>query len=144
MLPVLDLIATVGGLIVPPAFDFIKKKFIKSETDTPEATASSLAATKPEVLPGYVTAVAQLRESEVKVFNRDVIGAASQWVVDLRAAIRPAGVVGALVILGALAILAIMGKNPGPGGAEIVAGIRLSCETVVSSWFGDRIRITKG
>ena len=45
----LDAIASLGGLIVPPIFDFVKKKFLKKD-DTAEATLSSLAVTKPEIL----------------------------------------------------------------------------------------------
>jgi len=130
----LDIIASIGGLIIPPAFNFIKKKFIKSENDTPERTIGDLATTKPEVVPAYVQALSTLLDAKVKFFNRDVIGSPSQWVVNLRAAIRPAGVILAFVILGYLVITS-------PIETASVLGVRASCEVMVSSWFGDRLTI---
>ena len=130
----LDIIASVGGLIVPPVFNFIKKKFIKSENDTPERTIGDLATTNPEVVPNYVAALSTLFDSKVKFFNRDVIGSPSQWVVDTRAVIRPAGVIAAFFILGYMVITS-------PIETASVLGVRASCEVMVSSWFGDRLTI---
>ena len=130
----LDIIASVGGLIVPPVFNFIKKKFIKSENDTPERTIGDLATTIPEVVPNYVAAMSTLFDSKVKFFNRDVIGSPSQWVVDTRAVIRPAGVIAAFFILGYMVITS-------PMETASVLGVRASCEVMVSSWFGDRLTI---
>jgi len=129
-----DIIASIGGLIIPPVFNFVKKKFIKSENDTPERTIGDLATTKPEVVPDYVQALSTLLDSKVKFFNRDVIGSPSQWVVDLRAVIRPAGVVMAFFILGYLVVTS-------PVETASVLGVRASCEVMVSSWFGDRLTI---
>ena len=126
---ILDLIATVGGLVVPPAFDFIKKKFIKEENDTPERTIGSLATTKPEVLPEYVNSLATWYKAQVEWFNRDVIGTPSQWIVNLRAAIMPVTVVVCLVML-ALSIEGVI---------MLQEGVRLFCETSVSSWMGSRL-----
>lgn len=145
----LDLIAAIGGLIIPPAFDFIKKKFIKTENDTPERTIGSLATTKPDVLPEYVKSLADLKDSEVRFFNRDVVGTPSQWVVDLRSAIRPMGVVLAFMLLSGIVFLMFYGEGKlgqSPFGGEVLsdtlAGVRVSCEAIISSWFGDRIRIS--
>ena len=129
----LDLIAALGGLIVPPVFDFAKKLFIKEERDTPERTMSSLATTNPEVLPSFVEALAKTKEAASKFFNRDVIGTPSQWIIDLRAGIRPVG-----VILSFLTLAAMVFFNPI---GESVLGVRLTCEAICSSWFGDRIRL---
>lgn len=126
---ILDLVATIGGLVLPPAFDFIKKKFIKEENDTPERTIGSLAATKPEVLPDYVNSLATWYKAQVEWFNRDVLGTPSQWIIDLRAAIRPVTVVGCLIIL-ALSI---------EGVVALQEGVRLFCEASVSSWMGARL-----
>jgi len=134
---ILDIIASIGGLIIPPAFNFIKKKFIKSENDTPERTIGDLATTKPEVVPDYVQALSTLLDAKVKFFNRDVIGSPSQWVVDLRAAIRPCGVVMAFIILG------YMVCEQGVAVTDTWTGIRLSCETMITSWFGSRFTISK-
>lgn len=84
-LPLLPLI----GLLAPPVFDLVKKLFLGPSKDTPEATASALATTNPQVLPAYVDATVKLKDAEVRFFNRDVIGQPRQWIVDLRAAIRP-------------------------------------------------------
>ncbi len=125
----IDAILAIGGLVIPPAFDFIKKKFVK-DGDTPQATASTLATTKPEVLPSYLQSVATLTEADVKWFNRDVVGTPSQWVVDLRACIRPASVVIGFSLL-ALDMLGGFTLDPGTRGSIIVNN---------SSWFGSRIR----
>jgi len=137
----LELITTLGGLIFPPAFDFIKKKFLKPGSDTPEATASALATTKPEVLPDYINAVVGLKKAEIDFFNRDVIGTASQWVVDLRASIRPIGVILSFIVLFAQIGLAYYYKDMSMLGDPVWTGTRLSAEVVISSWFGDRIRM---
>jgi len=137
---ILDIIASIGGLIIPPAFNFIKKKFIKSENDTPERTIGDLATTKPEAVGGYVEALANLQDAKTRFFNRDVIGSASQWVVDLRAAIRPAGVIMAFVILGYMVYEA---QTATEIATSTWIGIRLSCETMISSWFGNRFTISK-
>lgn len=125
----IDAILALGGLIIPPAFDFIKKKFVKNG-DTPNATASTLATTKPEILPDYMESVSKLTDADVKWFNRDVIGTPSQWVVDVRACIRPISVIIGFLLLG-LDML-----NPG----MLDAGTRGSIIVNNSSWFGSRIR----
>lgn len=128
---ILDLITILGGLILPPAVDFIKKKFIPGEADTPERTASTLATTKPEVLAPYIDATSKLQEVGIKFFNRDVIGEPSKWVVNLRAAIRPITVIVALAMLIA----------DGTSYLDLVDGSRLTCEALASSWFGSRITL---
>lgn len=145
MFPLLDLIATVGGLVVAPLFDIIKKKFIPSSADTPERTISSLATTSPEVLPEYVKGLASMKEIAIKFFNRDVIGTPGQWVINLRAAIRPIGVILALSTLISMAVLTILGYMPEltADGSAMLTGVRASSELMVSSWFGHRISLSK-
>jgi hypothetical protein len=130
-IPIIDIIAAIGGLIIPPAVDFIKKKFISGEADTPERTAAALATTKPEVLPQFMAAVTGMKETDIKFFNRDVIGTPSKWVVDLRAAIRP------LVVCCALACLA----TEALGHMDLNEGTRVTFEVLCSSWFGSRITL---
>lgn len=145
MVGVLDAVVSIGGLIIPPVFDFIKKKFVKAEADTPERTVGSLATTdKAEVIPPYLNAIAGLREMEIKYFNRDVIGTVSQGVADLRASIRPVAVIIAFLILASMAGLSLSDNMTGVSGeaANTLTGVRLSCEAIVSSWFGDRIKIS--
>jgi len=125
----IDAILALGGLIIPPAFDFIKKKFVKGG-DTAQATANTLATTKPEVLPEYLRAMAGLTEADVKWFNRDVIGVPSQWVVDLRSCIRPISVVIGFALLAA-DMSSVLTLDPGTRGSIIVNN---------ASWFGSRIR----
>lgn len=132
MLPVIDLIASVGGLVVPPLFDFIKKKFIKEENDNVERTIGSLATTKPEVLPEYINALTGAKKAEVEFFNRDVVGTPSPWVIDLRASIRPATVGLGILMIALTAIL--------PERVDIPPDIRYFLEVNISSWFGSKLK----
>lgn len=140
----LDAIIAIISLIAPPVIDFAKKKWLKPSQDTPEATMSTLATTKPEVLPGYVSAVTEWLKAQVDYFRRDISGDPSQWVIDLRAVIRPLGTLGAGCVLGVMVVLALNGYKPDPSMADTISGVRYSCEIIVSSWFGDRISITVG
>ena len=139
----IDAIISLAGLIIPPAADFIKKKFIKKEQDTPERTVGSLATTKPEVIPNYIKGLADMKRVEIEYYNRDVIGKASPWVVNLRASIRPIGVIAAMSVLVLMGVSYIWQPellqnfvdNPN------ISGVRYTCEAITSSWFGDRIRL---
>lgn len=127
---IIEIIATLGGMALPPAMDFLKKKFLKPSSDTPEATMSALATTNPEVLPQYMMAMAGWLESQTKYFNRDVVGTPSVWVIDLRAAIRPIGTILCVVALVADTI---------PGLAPLDQGTRCGMFAIVGNWFGARI-----
>ena len=132
MLFTADLIASAIGLIAPPAFDFIKKKFIKGSDDTPERTMGTLATTSPENMEGYARGMTSLFEAKTKLFNRDVVGEISIPIRNLRAAIRPVTVAGCLV-----AIIC-----DGVGWIELAEGARVSFELNISSWLGSRISLT--
>ena len=138
-----DAIISLVGLVLPAGIDFLKKKFLKREQDTPEATMSTLATTKPEVLPEYVTAITGWLQAQVNYFNRDVTGTPSQWVIDLRAAIRPFGVIGSGFILILMVVGALVGWKPDPSMVDTLTGVRLASEVIISSWFGDRISLSK-
>lgn len=138
----IDAIVALAGLVIPPATDFVKKKFLKPGSDTPEATMSALATTLPDVLPSYVEAQAKYTETQVKFFNRDVLGVPSQWIIDLRAAIRPIGVIASLLVLAAMVWAVFGGYTPGENTGDTLIGVRLTCELIVSSWFGTRIAIS--
>jgi len=131
VIPWLDAVVTLGGLIIPPIFDFIRKKWIKAEQDTPERTMGSLAMNKPDVLPQYTEAMAKYLEARVRWFNRDVIGTPSRAIIDLRAAIRPVVIVVGLIHL-SLASLA-------PDYVALGQDVRLFYEAVIASWFGSRL-----
>jgi hypothetical protein len=135
----LDAIVAIGGLILPPLVDFIKKKWLKS-SDTPEATMSTLATTKPDVLPMYLQAMAGWLDAQTRYFNRDVTGTPSKWVTDVRAIIRPVGTIGAGLTLMVMVAGSLSGWKIDPSMQETLTGVRYSCEVIVSSWFGDRIR----
>lgn len=90
---ILEAIGTLSGLIVPPVYDFIKKKFLSPKSDTPEATLATLATTKPELMGDYIKAESELLDAKKRFFNRDAVGELSRWVIDLRGAIRPLFVV---------------------------------------------------
>jgi hypothetical protein len=138
----IDAIIAVAGLILPPAIDFIKKKFLAPEADTPEATMSSLATTKPEVLPAYLTSVTGYLKAQIEFFNRDVSGTPSLWVINLRAAIRPFGVIASMVILASMFVASYYGWKPDPASKESVDGVRYTCELIAASWFGTRISVS--
>lgn len=131
----IDAILAVGGLVLPPLFNLVKGWFQGDKPDDPESTMSSLALTKPEVLPAYVQAITGWLEAQSKHFNRDVIGTPRQWIIDLRAGIRPmttAVAVPALIAEGLLRFFFGLGPilDPGTRGLFIFT---------TSSWFGSRI-----
>jgi len=130
MIPI-DLIVSLTGLVFPAIMDFFKKKFIKAENDTPERTMGTLATTKPEFLADYVKALSGWVQAQKEYFNRDVVGTPSIWVVNLRACIRPFLV----------AFCAIMLIGDAFCGLTMTEGARLTCEAVVTSWVGDRLKL---
>lgn len=124
-----DLIAALAGMLIPPAYDFIKKKFIKTENDTPERTAGTLATTKPEVLPSYIESLAKLYAAQTQFFNRDISGTPSQWIIDLRAAIRPM-----IVILSVVAFTGSWALQ-----IPLEEGIRIPMSTYIGAWMTSRL-----
>ena len=126
-----DAIVTIGSMFFPPLFDLIRKKILGRDEDTPEATLATLATTKPEVMPDYVNALAALEKARADAFSRDVSGVPSQWLVTLRAAIRPVGTMLALVTLVVGCLMQLPLDEP----------FRLTLEAVVGSWFGTRINM---
>jgi len=138
----LDAIIALAGMVLPPVVDFAKKKFLKPSSDSPEATMSTLATTNPTVLPDYVKATTEYLKAQTDYFNRDVVGTPSTWVIDLRASIRPFGVIGSMLILGGLALISFDGAQVDPSAIETLTGVRLTCELIVSSWFGTRIALS--
>lgn len=127
----IDAILALCGLLVPPVTNFINKKFLKKESDSTEATVNNLATTSPEQVVPYMTAMTSWYDVLIKWFNRDVIGTPSQWVVDLRAAIRPVAVVASILIIGIEGFTANSFIEPATRGALLMN---------ISSWFGDRIQ----
>jgi len=141
----IDAIVAMAALLAPPVIDFVRKKFLDKGEDTPEATLATLATTKPDVMPAFLTAQTAYMEATIKFFNRDVCGIPSPWVVNLRAAIRPIGVVIAFVVLVTMAVMSITSEHIVDADGSIdkmLTGIRYSCEVIISSWFGDRIGIS--
>jgi len=126
----LEAVMAIGGLILPPVVDFIKGKFLKGSGD-PKDTLATLAVTKPEQLAPYTQAYAAYLTAETAFYNRDVVngGKLGEWVCNLRAAIRPIGVIICFVLLGADAIY----------GFDLTEGARGTLEMVITSWFGTRI-----
>lgn len=131
MTPLLiDAGVALASMAMGPAFDFLKKKFVPASNDTPERTMGTLATTKPEVLPAFAQAQATFYEARIGWFRRDVLGVTSQWVTDLRAAIRP------LTVVGCLLIMAVDGVF---SGVTIDPATRLFCISNVSNWMGARL-----
>lgn len=139
----IDAIVALGGLVIPGIFDFVKKKWLNPGADTPEATMSTLATTKPDVLPLYIAATTGYMDAQTKFFNRDVVGTPSQWVIDLRAAIRPIAVVGAGFTLMGMTIMSVSDVAIDPTMAATIEGVRYACVAIISSWFGDRFSVHK-
>lgn len=128
----IDAILALGGLVLPPVFDFVKKKFIKTENDSPERTIGSLAVTKPDILPAYVEALAKTMAEKTKWFNRDVIeGKVSPWVANWRAAIRP-GIITVTLLHWTLAVIF---------GLVIEENLRRAEILLVSEWCGERLTL---
>ena len=129
----LEGVMTLGGLIIPPVFDLIRKKVLGKDDDSPERTLATLATTKPEVMADYVRATAESLKAQAEFFNRDVSGTPSKWVIDMRAAIRP------VVTIAATAALTIgYFYND-----AIDEGTRATFCAIVSSWFGERFSMGK-
>lgn len=115
---------------------FLKKKFVKSEIDTPERSIGSFATVKPDVLPEYVKAISEYKRAEKEWFNRDVIGECSRWVNNTRALIRPAGLVRAMLVLGGMVVAVFTGDYERISAASALAsdtltGVRASCELMI-------------
>lgn len=125
----LSLIATLAGLVLPPVVDIAKHKLGVAPKNTEEAFLE-VASKNPEQLSAYVEAQAKLMDSKVKYFNRDVIGAPSQWVVDLRSGIRPVATLGCFGLIGA----------DGAHWITLSPDSVSTCWFIASSWFGDKLR----
>jgi len=127
----IDAVITLGGLLIPPVFDFVKKLFIKPSKDNAESTMSTLAVTKPEVLANYVLAMGEYMKAQAAFFNRDVYGTIPVWISGLRAVIRPAVVI---VGLSHFALHGIFGDA-----FVLDIGTRYFYEINISSWFGTKM-----
>lgn len=127
---ILDFVTSLSGMVIPPVFDFVKKKYINVEREESiEATFNSLALSKPEFVDKYITAYAALLDAKTRYFNRDVIGTPSLWIVNLRAAITPIIVIVCLMLL-FLEMSPIFAFHP---------EMQRFIEFVISIWFGTRL-----
>jgi len=125
----LPLISLLANVALPPVVNLVKSVFgIK---DTPQDTLSNLASTKPEVLPQYIDAQSKYLESETKYFQRDITGTPSQWVIDMRASIRPFSVIASFIVLFASFFIII--QPP----------ILITVNGVIGNWIGSKIEIHK-
>ncbi len=119
----------VGNVIIPPVFNLVKGWLSKGKADTPEQTMSNLATTKPDVLPAFVKALADNRDSETRFFNRDASGTPSPWVINLRASIRP---VATIISFGVLIASFFRPVDP---------ATFITCNGVIGNWLGTKIEI---
>jgi hypothetical protein len=133
MVDQISAIVSIGGLFLPPVVDLVKKIFVKKDKDTPEATISTLATTKPEVLGEYVKACAELKRSEVEWYNRDVVGELPKWVSAWRACIRPLIVSAGIVYFMASLFTTI----------KLDESIVIFFGAMISAWCGERL-VLKG
>jgi hypothetical protein len=125
----IEAIIALGGLVLPPLVDLFKKIFVKGGKDTPEATMSTLATTKPEVLADYVNSLAVHLKAQVEFFNRDIAGQKlPEWVSAFRGMIKPGVIVIGIIHL---SLWGIFGKV-----VPIDAGVKLFYIAIISAWFG--------
>jgi len=127
----ISVLTTIAGFVLPPAMKLIGRKMSQGKTE--QDTASSIALEHPEVLPSYISAMSELWKAKAEFFNRDVVPGAtpSLWVVNLRAAIRPMGVLAAIIILAAT----------GLGFYSIDQQTATCLQFVISTWFGTRVTV---
>jgi hypothetical protein len=126
----IEAILALAGLVVPPVTDFVKKKFLKKGEDTTEATISSLATTKPDIIPSFIEANTSWLKAKIEWFNRDLQGEVYPWVHSVRALIRPVSVIASILIV-ALDTKINLSLDAGTRGALLMN---------ISSWFSDRIK----
>jgi hypothetical protein len=124
----IEAIMAILGLVAPPVIDFVKQKFFKGSGD-PESTIATLATTKPDQLGPYVEATSKYLDAQVRFFNRDITGVISIWVSNIRAIIRPLGVIVSLAFLFADGFKYI----------ELTPEVRGTFSMICTSWFGSRI-----
>jgi len=125
----LDAVVSLGSLLAPPLFKFVKDKFSPKTEKTVETTLSSLATSNPAAIPEFIKAQASLIEAQIKHFNRDVSGQVSVWVNNLRASIRPIYVIFGIVYFFLTTYMDL----------KVDPCIRVTMETCINSWFGSRI-----
>jgi hypothetical protein len=125
-------ILAFGGLLVSPVFDLIKKIFV-SKNDTTIATLNTLATTKPEVIADYTNGRAALTDAKTRYYNRDMPDSkrVSQWVLDLRASIRPIYVIISILLIACCVFFTL----------HMDQSFKELCVFTISSWFGDRLVI---
>ena len=137
MIPgLLEAVTALGGLVIPPVFDVIKRKGLGLPDDSEEGTLSALARSNPDAMEGYVRAKADLYDAEARFFNRDIAGTPSAWVINLRGSIRPG-----VTLLCVLALIIEMLPFASLG---LDQGTRATMCLIVSSWFGDRLFSKEG
>ena len=133
MIP-LEAITALVGTVIPGAFKLVKSIFGKKENQSPQEALDEIALNKPEILPEYVKALAAQQEAQTAWFNRDVSGELSQWVRDLRSAIRPTVVACSFLILLIEGIVRIA-----TGVQMLDEPTRAACTGYIGIWMGDRI-----
>jgi len=133
MIP-LEAITALTGTIIPGAFKLIKSIFGKKENRSHQESLDDIALAKPEILPAYIDALSKQMEAQTNWFQRDTQGEVSQWVRDLRSAIRPSVVACSFILLFIEGILMVaFGKQ------MLSEPTRAACTGFIGTWFGDRV-----
>lgn len=130
----LEAITAIVGTVLPMTTKLIKSIFGKKSNQSPQEAIDDIAIAKPEILPAYVEALSKQMEAQTAWFNRDVSGELSQWVRDLRSAIRPSVVACSFIILFLEGILMLI-----TGKQMLNEPTRAACTGFIGTWFGDRI-----
>ena len=124
------ILTTLLSSAIPPLLDILKTKVVGAQK--PEQILGSMALNEKtaQFVPQFVESLQKLIETQSQfqkdLFNVDVVGQPSQFVVDLRALIRPVTV---LVSLGVFAVSPFV---------EIPQYVQQACSMFIGFWFGSR------
>lgn len=130
----LEAITAIVGTVLPMTTKLIRSIFGKKTNQSPQDALDDVALSKPEILPAYVEALSKQVEAQTAWFNRDVSGDLSQWVRDLRSAIRPSVVACSFILLGIEGLFMIF-----TGRQMLNEATRAACTGFIGTWMGDRV-----
>ena len=126
----IDAIVSLVSLLAPKAFDLVKGLFHRK--DAPEQVLATLATTNPDALAKYIEAQAAYAKVQNEAVNADITGNVPEWVSTIRALIRPAITIFAIIHIG----INHLGTDKYP----ISESAMYIYETAIGSWFGSRLK----
>lgn len=129
--PITTILTTLGSMVLPPLLEIVKAKALG--TRDPVQMLSSLAVNEktaqviPSLIENWRSLIETQSQLQVKMFNVDVIGQPSQWVVDLRASIRPVTVIISLLLFIISPFITVPDY------------VQQACAGFIGFWFGNRM-----